>query len=84
VRRVSAARDPTSGILRAGDRDERRTLILELDRFAWEALTEQSAELDVSVDELVRFSVLYYLADHDSQRLARRPPANLDSPRDHE
>lgn len=60
----------------AGD-TERRTLVLELDTFAWEALAEQSAELAVPVDELVAFSVLYYLADHDSQRISRRLPAEL-------
>lgn len=62
------------------DREERRTLVLELDTFAWEALAEQSAELAVTLDELVTFSVLYYLADRDSQRIARRLPAELCSP----
>jgi hypothetical protein len=57
-----------------------QTVVLELDTFAWEALAEQSAELAVPVDELVKFSVLYYLADRDSQRIARRLPAELRSP----
>ena len=78
------ARDDTS----AGDshasnrlgRDNRRTLALELDTFAWEALAEQSVELAVEVDELATFSVLYYLADRDSQRIARRLPAELRPP----
>jgi hypothetical protein len=78
------ARDQTSaGKSHAADRrgrEERRTLVLELDKFAWEALAEQSAELAVPVDELVTFSVLYYLADRDSQRIARRLPAELRSP----
>lgn len=54
-----------------------RALVLELDAFAWEALTEESAALAVPIDELVAFSVLYYLADRDSQRIARRLPAAL-------
>lgn len=33
--------------------------------------------MEVSVDELVAFSVLYYLADRDSGRIARRVPAAL-------
>jgi hypothetical protein len=49
-------------------------LALGLDCFAWEALEQESAELGVSVEELVAFSVLYYLADRDSQRIARRIP----------
>jgi hypothetical protein len=56
-----------------------RTLVLELDPFTSEALLKQSAELAVSVEELVAFSVLYYLADRDSQRISRRLPAGLRS-----
>jgi hypothetical protein len=55
-------------------------LALELETFAWEALAEQSVELAVEVDELATFSVLYYLADCDSQRIARRLPAELCPP----
>lgn len=47
---------------------------LKLDTFAWEALTEQSSELGVSIEELISFSVLYYIADIDSKRIARRLP----------
>lgn len=70
---------PTGGsdVSDATGRHERRTVVLELDSFAWEALTEESAELEVSVDELVAFSVLYYLADRNSQRVSRRPPGDL-------
>jgi hypothetical protein len=71
--------DPTPGRLQASDRDgagEGRRLELLLDTFAWEMLAEQSTELGVSVEELVSFSVLYYIADLDSKRIARKifPP----------
>jgi hypothetical protein len=38
--------------------------------------------MGVSVEELVSYAVLYYLADHDSGRLARRivPSSQRDSP----
>jgi hypothetical protein len=49
-------------------------VVLELDAFAWEALAAESADLEVQVDELVTFSVLYYLADRDSGRIARNLP----------
>lgn len=44
---------------------------LELDGFAAEAIEEQADRFDVSVEDLVGFSVLYYLADVDSGRIAR-------------
>jgi hypothetical protein len=54
-----------------------RGLTLALDRFALEALEEECAQLGVSVEELARFAVLYYLADLDSGRIARQLPAEL-------
>jgi hypothetical protein len=51
-----------------------RSLTLAVDPFAWEALEEESAQQGVSVEELVSFSILYYLADSDSGRIARRLP----------
>jgi hypothetical protein len=51
-----------------------RRLTLDLDAFTREALDEEAARLGVSVEELVNFAVLYYLADRDSGRIARRPP----------
>jgi hypothetical protein len=59
-----------------------RTLTLSLDGFAWEALEQERVRLGVSLEELVSFSVLYYLADSDSGRLARRITASpyLDPP----
>lgn len=47
-------------------------LAVRLDGFAAEATDEEAARLGVSVEELVSFSVLYYLADVDSERIARR------------
>jgi hypothetical protein len=40
--------------------------------FAWEALEHESAETGVPVEDLVAFAVMYYLADLDSGRIARR------------
>jgi hypothetical protein len=51
-----------------------RSLTLNVDTFAWEALEEESAQQGVPVEELVCFSILYYLADIDSGRIARRLP----------
>jgi len=74
--------DPTPHSLLSDDRadpEDERTLALKFDHFAWEALTEQAAKLETSVDELVAFSVLYYLADLDSKRIARKLPTHLRS-----
>jgi hypothetical protein len=65
------------------DIDVDRSLSLPMDVFAWEAVEEESARLGVSVEELVAFSVLYYLADVDSGRVARRitmSPTRADPP----
>ncbi len=51
-----------------------RRLTLALDRFTWEALEQEAARQEVSVAELASFAVLYYLADGDSGRIARRLP----------
>ena len=60
----------------SGELDARTTreLKLHLDTFAREALEQEAARLGVSVEELARFAVLYYLADRDSGRISRRPP----------
>lgn len=47
-------------------------LAVRLDGFAAEATDEEAIRLGVSVKELVSFSVLYYLADVDSGRIARQ------------
>jgi hypothetical protein len=53
-----------------------RNVRLNLAAFAWEALEDEAGRNGVSVEELVGFSVLYYLADRDSGRIARSlPPA---------
>jgi hypothetical protein len=59
------------------NRDRRvvRRLTLGLEPFAWEALEQEAARLEVSIEELASFGVLYYLADGDSGRIARRLPA---------
>jgi hypothetical protein len=45
---------------------------LALDGFAREAVEQEAERLGISASELVTFAVLYYLADLDSGRIARR------------
>lgn len=54
--------------------DAARSVELELDVFGREMLESQCAELGVSESELVRYALLYYLADLDSGRIARSIP----------
>jgi hypothetical protein len=49
-----------------------RSLTLSLEGFAWQALDDEAAREGLTVEELITFSVLYYLADVDSRRIARR------------
>jgi predicted DNA-binding ribbon-helix-helix protein len=49
-----------------------RSLTLRLERFAWDAIDEEATREGIAVEELIAFSVLYYLADVDSERIARR------------
>jgi hypothetical protein len=66
--------------LPASDRQDasvKRRLALRLDDFAWEAIQHESTRLGVSEEELVAYAVLYYLADIDSGRIARRIPRGL-------
>ncbi len=49
-------------------------MAVRLEGFAWEALQEESSRQGVPVEDLVAFAVLYYLADVDSGRVARRIP----------
>lgn len=81
---MSLERDPPSGRLTDAARlhDTARpdghgghTFVLDFDAFALKMLTEQAAELNVSAEELISFSVLYYLADLDSHRISRRLPS---------
>jgi hypothetical protein len=55
----------------AGARTE-RSLTVTLDGFAWESITEEAAREGLTVEELVGYAVLYYLADADSGRVARQ------------
>jgi hypothetical protein len=57
--------------------DAKRVLTLELDAFAAQAIETEAEQLGVAVDELASFAVLYYLADHDSGRIARALPDSL-------
>jgi hypothetical protein len=52
--------------------DTQRDATVHLEGFVWEALTEESARTGVSVQELVVYAVMYYLADADSGRIARQ------------
>jgi hypothetical protein len=56
---------------------EQRGVTLQLDGFAYEAIAEEASRLGVPVEELVTFAVLYYLADRDSGRIARRIPPSM-------
>jgi hypothetical protein len=49
-----------------------RRLKLELEGFAWKTLDEEAEREGLTVEELITFSVLYYLADIDSGRISRR------------
>jgi hypothetical protein len=47
-------------------------LTVRLEGFAREALERESARLGVPAQDLASFAVMYYLADVDSGRIARR------------
>jgi hypothetical protein len=49
-----------------------RDVKLTLEGYAWETLDEEAAREGITTDELITFSVLYYLADIDSGRISRR------------
>ncbi len=46
--------------------------MMRLDGLAREVIEEESARMGVPVEDLVAFATLYYLADVDSGRIARR------------
>jgi hypothetical protein len=60
----------TSG--EAQDVHSERRLTLSLEGFTWRTLDEEAAREGLTVEELITFSVLYYLADVDSERISRR------------
>lgn len=47
-------------------------MTVQLEGFAAQAVDEEADRLGVTPEELVNFSVLYYLADMDSGRIARQ------------
>jgi hypothetical protein len=49
-----------------------RSLELTLESFAWDTLDEEAEREGITTEELITFSVLYYLADVDSGRISRR------------
>jgi len=51
------------------------SVMLRFGEFAYRSIEEESVRMGVSVEELSIFAVLYYLADLDSGRIARRIPA---------
>lgn len=51
---------------------ENHNLTLQLDGFAHDMVFEEASRLGVPAEELIIFSVLYYLADIDSGRIARQ------------
>jgi len=59
---------------RRSDGRAARDVRLALTAFAWEALEDEAGRQGMSVEELVGFSILYYLADRDSGRIARTLP----------
>ena len=75
----SQARSAFRLIIDTDDEDFRhargvQTLTLQLDGFAWETIVEQSAQMGVSVEDLATHAIMYYVADLDSGRIARRIP----------
>ena len=58
-----------------GHRQPEASVTLRLDEFTYRTIEEESVKMGVSVEELSIFAVLYYLADLDSGRIARRIPA---------
>jgi hypothetical protein len=56
----------------AQDEHTERSVRLTLEGFAWETLDEEAAREGITTEELITFSVLYYLADIDSGRISRR------------
>ena len=48
------------------------SVTLRISGFAWEAIEQESERQGVSVEELLAFAVMYYLADSDSGRIARQ------------
>lgn len=73
---IGVCTDDSDSSKTSGERDPCvvRGLTIGLEPFAWEALKREAARLEVSIEELASYAVLYYLADGDSGRIARRLP----------
>jgi hypothetical protein len=56
------------------DIDGGAPVILHVGEFLGKAIAEESTRLGVTVEELATFALLYYLADLDGDRIARRIP----------
>lgn len=69
VSRPAAGSRPTEDLQETGGQ---RGLTAQVDGFAREAIDAEATRLGVPVGELITFSVLYYLADIDSGRIARQ------------
>jgi hypothetical protein len=54
------------------DSVEPGSITLRLDSFSWSELERESARQEMDPSELASFAILYYLADADSGRIARR------------
>jgi hypothetical protein len=52
----------------------RRTITVDVLGFTWDAIEEEALRQGITPQELARFSLLYYLADCDSGRIARKLP----------
>lgn len=57
-----------------GEGGDGRALRVQLDRFAWDEIAREARRQGVSVEELARFALMYYLADLDRERVSRRVP----------
>jgi len=47
---------------------------VEFDEFGWEALTDEARRQGVTIEELVVYAAMYYLADADRERFSHRVP----------
>ncbi len=66
--------------LSVGAIEEHPSVGLRLSPSATDALAAEAKRLGVSTEELANFSVLYYLADLDSGRIARTIPLRASAP----
>jgi len=53
---------------------EAKRIEIGFGHFTWSRLEDEASRQGVSVEELVAHAVLYFLADLDSNRIARRVP----------